>query len=122
MNDKGEIILLTYLAVFVSMYIGVVVHYAMIKGTRRTSISLFTYLTMGDKSGSILKLFTILGSAWQFCNEVTGVNNLNLELIWARLMHGAIHVNGVSIIIAAAMAGYTADSLVNNLKTMVSKK
>jgi len=122
MDDKGEILVWTYLAVLFCIYVGAVAHYTMVRATKRSSVSLLTYMVFGNRTGVLLKAGALASSAWQFCKTAPGANSLNLELLWARIAHGFLPVTGIDVIVAAVLVGYAADSLSNNVQTLVTKK
>ena len=59
-----QINLWSFVAALICQYIGVYWHFRQMKSSKRVSVSFFTYMIYGTKTGHGTKLFAIFGTTW----------------------------------------------------------
>lgn len=111
-----NISLVSFLIVLVLMYLGAVKHWWNLRKTRRTNVSLWTYLVFGDKKKQGAKFGAILIAALTTC--AAGIGDwVDPKIIWILFdQTGTFNPSTILVAIGYMSSGYAIDSDGNNMQ------
>lgn len=111
-SPEGSISILSFLAFLALSILGAYLHYRKVCKTGRHFGSLYDYLIADHPTRSMSVGLALIGSSWFAATSGTA-DYLNVQLIYASLMVGELHIQSVGVAYLAVQSGWSFDSQFN---------